>query len=123
MRKVELSQSPEEAMGHQVFALIYQAGIANVFRIRTGNLGTWGRDARRIYQGSFIGAELFLRGILAGNPMALALSGACNLAGDIIDQNWNDELEDAPFRDKFNPVFKGYGVPQGWKDYIKGKRA
>jgi hypothetical protein len=100
--------STEQQMGYEVFALIYQGGIANVFAVRTANYGTFGRDAKRLYQGTFYGAETFTRGILAGNDKALVFSGHCNMAGDIAEQPWSEDLDAAPFSDDFHPIFKGY---------------
>ncbi len=104
----KLPQSTEHAMGYRVFALVYQAGIANVFEVRTANCGTWGREAKRIYQGDFRSAENWMRGILAGNDKALAFTAACNIAGDIAEQNWNTPLYEAPFSEHFRPIYKGY---------------
>jgi hypothetical protein len=103
-----LPPSTEQSMGYTVYALVYQAGLANVFQCRTANLGTFGREAKRIYQGDFRGAEMLTRGILAGNNRALAFTAHCNMAGDIIDQNWSEKLDEAPFSDRFHPIFKGY---------------
>ena len=103
-----LPLSTEQQMGYKVYALVYQAGIANVFEIRTANYGTFGREAKRLYQGDFHSAEMFIRGILTGDDKSLAITGYCNMAGDIAEQNWGWELETAPFSDKFRPVFKGY---------------
>ena len=103
-----LPPSSEHAMGYRVFALVYQGGIANVFEIRTANLGTWGREAKRILQADFRTCEIFLRGILAGSDKNLAITGQCNMAGDIVNQNWSGDLDAAPFSDKFRPIFKGY---------------
>ena len=100
--------STEQEMGYEVFALVYQVGIANVFACRTANYGTWGREAKRLYQGDFRGAEMFARGIVAGNSKALVFTGQCNQAGDIAGQPWSEDLDAAPFSDKFRPIFKGY---------------
>ena len=103
-----LPLSTEQQMGYKVYALVYQAGIANVFSIRTANYGTFGREAVRLYQGDFHSAEMFVRGILTGDDKALAITGHCNMAGDIANQPWSEKLDEAPFSDKFHPVFKGY---------------
>ena len=108
METLVKEQSTEQAMGYRVFALVYQGGIANVFEIRTANYGTFGRDARRMMQAGFRACENFLRGILAGNDHALAITAVCNMAGDISNQEWSSDLAAAPFSDQFRPVFKGY---------------
>ncbi len=100
--------STEQQMGYEAFALIYQAGIANVFACRTANYGTFGREAKRLYQGDFRGAEVFARGIVAGNAKALIFTGHCNKAGDIAEQPWSEDLDEAPFSEHFHPIFKGY---------------
>lgn len=93
--------STEQRLGYEVFALIYQAGIANVFACRTANYGTFGRKAKRLYQGDFRGAEMFARGIVAGNEKALIFTGHCNETGDVVDQPWSEDLDAAPFSDEF----------------------
>ena len=103
-----MQPSTEQAMGYKVYALVYQAGIANVFEIRTANYGTFGREAKRLLQADFRACEIFMRGILAGNDRALAITAACNMAGDIVNQEWSNDLNAAPFSDQFRPIFKGY---------------
>lgn len=90
------------------FALVYQAGIANVFQVESFNLQDFGRDALRVYQGDFRGAELFAIG--AGRAGAVVMSFACNRAGDIAREVWSDDLESAPFSESFGPVFYTVGV-------------
>jgi hypothetical protein len=81
--------------------LVYQAGIANVFDVKSFNRGTYGRDARRIYQGDFRTAESIAYGLgLAGAKVRTA---ACNEAGDIVDRTWSGDLDAQPFSDKFHP--------------------
>lgn len=79
--------------------LVYQAGIANLFRVASFNKGTYARDAVRVYQGDFRTAEAMARGAeLAG---AIVRVSACNQAGDIIDATWNTPLGEAPFSSEF----------------------
>lgn len=52
--------------------LVYQGGIANVFRVTALNLADYGRDAVRLYQGDYIAAA-----------------------------HWTEELDGQPFSDKF----------------------
>ena len=108
MQIESMPMSPEHELGYRVFALVYQAGIANVFEVRCANYGTFGRDAERMYQGDFRSAETFAHGLLAGDPKALMFTGQCNMAGDIAHQPWSEDLNAAPFSEKFRPVFKGY---------------
>ena len=82
--------------------LVYQAGIANVFAVDAFNLAPHGRNARRLYQGDFRGAEQLAQGLgLAG---AVVRSAAANRAGDIANATWTDDLESQPFSDKHRPV-------------------
>lgn len=85
--------------------LVYQAGIANIFEVKCFNSNPFGRDAKRIMQGDFRTCESFARGL--GYAGYLIASMGCNMAGDIINQQWDLNLESQPFSDKFNPVFCG----------------
>ena len=90
------------------FALVYQAGIANIFQVDCFNLNSFGRNERRIFQGDFRGAECIAHGLgLAG---AVVQSLACNKAGDIDKQDWTTDLEAQPFSEKFSPVFFVIGL-------------
>jgi hypothetical protein len=83
--------------------LVYQAGIANVFEVDCLNFSNFGRNAKRLLQSDFRTCESFARGLAyAGYFVA---SASCNQAGDIVDSQWSDDLENAPFSDKFNPVW------------------
>jgi hypothetical protein len=82
--------------------LVYQAGIANVFTVQAFNLAPDGREARRVYQGDFRGAEQLARGM--GIAGAIVRTAACNQAGDIVNATWSDDLDAQPFSDKFSPV-------------------
>jgi hypothetical protein len=79
--------------------LVYQAGIANVFQVDCFNLASFGREAKRLYQGDFRGAVNFARGL--GAAGVTVMTAHCNMAGDIIDRKWSDNLDEAPFSDKF----------------------
>lgn len=83
--------------------LIYQAGIANVFEVACLNLADYGRDARRLYQGDFRGAEMFARGL--GAAGVVVRTAHCNQAGDIIHATWSEGLDSAPFSESFSPVW------------------
>ena len=84
------------------FMLVYQAGIANVFRVTAFNLADFGRDAARIYQGDFRTAENLARG--AGLAGAVVRTAHCNQAGDIVAARWHEDLDAAPFSDSMRPV-------------------
>lgn len=85
--------------------LVYQAGIANVFAVDCFNLCDFGREARRLLQDDFRACENFARGLAAAGCLVATLH--CNQAGDIASAKWSDALDDAPFHDKFRPVFAG----------------
>lgn len=90
------------------FMLVYQGGMANVFRVDSFNLSDFGRNAVRVYQGDFRSAERMAHGMgLAG---AVVTTAAANLAGDIRNAQWTDDLESQPFSDKFFPVFYTIGI-------------
>jgi hypothetical protein len=84
-------------MPHSKYVLVYQAGIANVFRVDSLNLSDYGREARRLYQGSFGGAVDFALGI--GVTGATVRTAHCNEAGDIAQRQWSEDLNSAPFRE------------------------
>lgn len=83
--------------------LVYQAGIANVFEVDSFNANPAGRNAKRLLQHAFSPCEYYAQGLArAGYKVA---SMHCNQAGDITNAVWSEALEDAPFEDKFKPVF------------------
>ena len=82
--------------------LVYQAGIANVFAVKSFNIANYGRDAVRLSQSDFRSCEMFACGLAAAG--VVVRSAACNMAGDIKDHAWFLDLESAPFSDKFHPV-------------------
>jgi hypothetical protein len=89
----------------QKAVLVYQAGIANVFAVESFNMNRFGRDAHRLAQGDFRTCEVFAHGLAAaGVKVATA---HCNMAGDIADATWSEDLKSAPFYDSFRPVFAG----------------
>lgn len=89
--------------------LVYQAGLANVFQVECLNMADFGRDAKRLAQGSFKECENIARGIaLAGVPVA---SAHCNECGDIAKRLWDADLESAPFRDSMRPVYHKVARP------------
>lgn len=93
--------------------LVYQAGIANVFKVDTFNVAD--PDGReRLLQADFHTCEQFARGLAAAGVKVG--SAACNQAGDIIGARWAAMLDDKsidsdgntpPFADKMNPVWAG----------------
>ena len=81
------------------FMLVYQAGIANVFQVKSFNLSDFGRNAKRIYQGDFRTAEAIGKGIQAAGGL-LRIAG-CNMAGDITKARWTEDLDSLPFSESF----------------------
>ena len=84
--------------------LVYQAGIANVFKVDSFNMaddGTMkpeGRNPIRLLQHAFDPCYWYARGLAAaGCPV---MTASCNRAGDIANQVWTEGLDDCPFRDK-----------------------
>lgn len=105
--KHKLATMPES--GERLrFALVYQGGIANVFRVDSFNLSDCGRNATRIYQGDFRTGEAIAIGL--GWAGAIVQTLACNKAGDIDRFHWTDDLDSQPFSDKFFPVFYTKGI-------------
>lgn len=84
-------------------ALVYQAGIANVFELGNMSLDLVQRDAKRLIQSDFHTCESFAAGLKAAG-VAVA-TAACNKAGDIAHQEWDIDLDAQPFSEKFHPVF------------------
>lgn len=84
-------------------ALVYQAGIANVFDLNGMTLDPATRGARRIKLGDFRSCEMFAQGLKAAG--VVVTTAACNRAGDIADAEWSVNLDEQPFSDKFRPVF------------------
>lgn len=82
--------------------LVYQAGLANVFKVACFNLSDYGRNAVRLQQADFRTCASFARGLqAAGVNVKVA---ACNQAGDIRQATWTDDLDSAPFRESFASV-------------------
>lgn len=82
--------------------LVYQAGIANVFRVKSFTPKNIGRSAYRVLQADFRTCESFARGLVEAGVMVRTM--ACNEAGDITNSDWTRDLENQPFSDKFSPV-------------------
>ena len=85
-------------------ALVYQAGIANVFQVDCLNCADFGRNAARLMQSSFLACEHFAQGLGAAGTKVATFS--CNKAGDIIDARWTEGIQDCPFRNETNPVWR-----------------
>lgn len=84
-------------MKHKYF-LVYQAGIANVFKVKAFNLADYGREAQRILQSDFQTCKAFCFGLAQAG--AIVRTAHCNQAGDIIGSLWSEDLDNAPFSDK-----------------------
>jgi len=77
-------------------ALVYQAGIANVFEVTNFGYEIAQRgDTRRLLQSDFHSCEYFARGMKAAG--ANVRSYGCNKAGDITNNEWSDNR--GPFRE------------------------
>ena len=83
------------------YALVYQAGIANIFRVSCFNLSDYGRDAMRVYQGDFHTAEAIFHGMWLGG--AKLMTAHCPNAGDIAHQQWRTDFDAMPFRESARP--------------------
>lgn len=79
--------------------LVYQGGIANVFQVDCLNLGGCSRNAKRLYQGDFLSAANIARGLAMAGTVVRTY--ACNMAGDISNAVWSEDLDSMPFSDKF----------------------
>lgn len=80
--------------------LVYQAGIANVFRVENFGLSRTDRgEQKRMLQHAFDACGWYVRGMVdAGAEYRVAV---CNMAGDIADREWSYDLESAPWNEKF----------------------
>lgn len=84
-------------------ALVYQAGIANVFMVDNFFYqNAEKRNAQRLFQGAFHSAIMFAQGMKAAG--ATIETFGCNMAGDITNAEWTDALDDLPFSEKFTIV-------------------
>jgi hypothetical protein len=91
-------------------ALVYQCGLANVFRVARFQIEAWqpdNRNAVRLLQADFAACENFARGMAKAG--AVVFTYGCNKAGDIAESTWSEDLESQPFSDKFRPVFYTVG--------------
>jgi hypothetical protein len=80
--------------------LVYQAGIANVFAVEAFALASpEKRAARLLKQADFHSCGLFAQGLAAAG--AEVRVAACNMAGDIKNLEWDDQLDNHPWHDKF----------------------
>jgi len=78
--------------------LVYQGGIANVFRVESFNLSDYGREAVRLMQSSIDDCITFANG--CGAAGAIVMTAACNQAGDISRARWSTDLAAQPFAHK-----------------------
>lgn len=84
-------------------ALVYQAGLANVFELQSMTLDASTRQASRLLQSSFQQCEAFALGLAAAGVSVS--TAACNQAGDITNADWSVHLDEHPFSESFRPVF------------------
>lgn len=83
-------------------ALVYQAGIANVFEIERFSLYSRcrGKTTRKL-QHAFRTCEWYVRG--AKDAGAIVRVYSCNVAGDCAEVDWTAGTDATPFRDQANP--------------------
>lgn len=82
-------------------ALVYQAGIANVFQVKNFNTIQTG-ERKLLRQADFRACESFALGCSAMGAQVKTF--ACNQAGDIQNSEWSTVLENAPFNKDFRPI-------------------
>ena len=100
--KAKLTELPKTGERMR-FILVYQGGIANIFKVDCFNLCPFGRNAVRVFQGSYRCAENIAVGMgLAG---AVVQSACCNEAGDITNSKWTEDFEAVPFNWDMRPVY------------------
>jgi hypothetical protein len=75
--------------------LVYQGGIANLFRVDQHTLQPDGRNAKRILQSDFRTCQDYARGMRYAG--AIVKTAGCNRAGDIVNLEWTDDLGSLPF--------------------------
>lgn len=83
-------------------ALVYQAGLANVFKVSCFNAAPFGRDALRVLQADFRTCVVYARA--CEDMGAEGATFACNMAGDIQNQPWTTPLAECPFADQVRVV-------------------
>ena len=74
------------------YVLVYQCGIANVFRVDSWNMADYGRVAERVLQGAYTTCIAFSRGLAEAG--ALVATAHCDLAGDIAGSHWTEGMGD-----------------------------
>ena len=83
--------------------LVYQAGLANVFEVKTiSEVSARRGEAKRLMQHNFRLCEFFARGLEAAGCEVASME--CNMPGDISSQTWRSYLTDAPFARDMCPV-------------------
>ncbi len=97
-KEIRIAQGIDPSNPDQ-YALVYQAGIANVFKVDCLNLRSYGREAKRVMQSSHRTCENFIRGLMQAGCTVGVL--ACNKAGDITNSKWEDHGS-FPFDEQFD---------------------
>ena len=85
--------------------LVYQAGIANVFRVDAFNMSDYGREAHLMIQADFHTCEVYARALARCGTVVR--SAWCNMAGSIAACQWKEVSVtggEGPFSDKWHPV-------------------
>jgi hypothetical protein len=96
---VELTSNP-----HPYVALVFQAGIANVFSVSRFSTSNDGRRAKRLEQNDFRSCYRIAWGM--GEAGSKVRCYGCNEAGDIAAREWIEDLDSLPFSDSLLPIAK-----------------
>ena len=79
-------------------ALVYQAGLANVFRVDNFSTAPESRGTvKRLLQHAFSPCVWYARGLRAAGATVEVF--AANYAGDIAAHDWDTRIDEAPFCD------------------------
>lgn len=82
--------------------IVYQGGLANVFKVKSFNMADYGRDAKRLLQADFRACINFAHGLAAAGW--IVRTAGCNQAGDITHAHWTEDIDSLPFRDKIENI-------------------
>jgi hypothetical protein len=94
-RGLDATRLEEMVAGLPTFImLVYQHGLANVFKVDALNLADFGRNAKQLWQGSYGTCMDFVLGM--AEMGAVVRTAHCDQAGDITHAHWNDGIGWAP---------------------------
>lgn len=91
------------------FMLVYQNGIANVFRVDKFSRQHEGRNAVRILQTDFMSAQVYCHGVIAGGGEVRVAGLAA--AGDISNRTWDSNRDTLPFHEEFGDFMLTWIAP------------